>query len=97
MYRVPLCGMSEIRSDMDAGALPAIQARVLRPRAMLEDLNSRCMPQRPYLNVFQTCHTAEPCTCMYSRLTPYKIRMVHTCHIMEESLFVCVVMKRRVI
>ena len=41
---------------------------------MLEGLNSRSMPQRTCLIVFQTYHTAEPRRSTYAQLAPYNMR-----------------------
>ena len=41
---------------------------------MLEGLNSRSMPQRTCLIVFQTYHTAESCRSMYAQRAPYNMR-----------------------
>ena len=49
-------------------------ARGRRPRAMLEGLNNRSMPQRTCLIVFQTYHTAEPRRSTYAQLAPYNMR-----------------------
>ena len=64
------------------------------PRAMLEGLNSRSMPQRTCLIVFQTYHTAEPRRSMYALLEPYNMRKspLFTKHVrlMSEHDFFCV-------
>ena len=81
-----------IPSDMYAGAWTGYSG----PCAMLAGLNSRSMPQRTCLIVFQTYHTAEPRRSTYAQLAPYKMRKSpmftkHIVRLISEHDFFCVV------
>ena len=62
---------------------------------MLEGLNSRSMPQRTCLIVFQTYHTAEPRRPTYAQLAPYNMRKSplvtqHFVRLISEHDFFCI-------